>query len=288
MAIFLQAATNGLLLGGVYGLVSAGLTLIFGVMRIVNFAHGEFLMLGMFATYWLGRASGLHPYVLLVPVGVLMFGVGLLVQRALIDRVLGRTDEAQILLTVGLSAFLQGAALFVWGADYRTIPTPLASASVAVGPVYLSVARLVAFGVAVVLAAGLYVLLVRTDLGRAMRAAAENREVALLLGIDTGRIYRLAFGIGTGLVGVAGALMAPVLATFPTVGTLFALTAFVVVVLGGMGDIVGAMIGGMIIGVTEALIATYVALDLAPLATFLIFLLILLVRPQGLLGKGRV
>lgn len=288
MAILLQAAANGLLLGGVYGLVSVGLTLVFGVMRIVNFAHGEFLMLGMFATYWLARASGLHPYLVLVPVGLLMFGAGLLVQRALVGRVLGRTDEAQILLTVGLSAFLQGAALFAWGADYRTIPSPLQSASLALGPVYLSVPRLVAFGVALLLAAGLYVLLARTDLGKAMRAAAENREVALLLGIDTGGIYLLAFGIGTGLVGITGALMTPVLPAFPTVGTLFSLTAFVVVVLGGMGDIVGAIAGGAIIGVTEALIATYVALDLAPLATFLIFLLILLVRPQGLFGKGRL
>lgn len=288
MAIFLQAAANGLLQGGVYGLVSVGLTLIFGVMRIVNFAHGEFLMLGMFAAYWLTRALGVHPYLLVLPVGLVMFGAGTLTQRLLIDRVLGKADEAQILLTVGLSTFLQGGALFLWGADYRTIRTPLASASVALGPVFLSVPRLVAFGVALALAAGLYVLLVRTDLGKAMRAAAENREVALLLGIDTQAIYLVAFSIGTALVGVAGALMAPVLPTFPTVGTLFALTAFVVVVLGGMGDVVGAMVGGMIIGVTEALIATYVALDLAPLATFLIFILILLVRPQGLFGKGRV
>lgn len=288
MEIFLQAAANGLLLGGVYGLVSAGLTLIFGVMRIVNFAHGEFLMLGMFAAWWLVHLTGIHPYLALVPVGLLMFGAGWLTQRVLIARVLGKTDEAQILLTVGLAAFLQGGALFAWGADYRTIATPLTSASLGIGGVYLSTPRLVAFGVALLLAGGLYVLLVRTDAGRAMRAAAENREVALLLGIDTRRVYLLAFGLGTGLVGVAGALMAPVLATFPTVGTLFALTAFVVVVLGGMGDIVGAVLGGMIIGVTEALIATYVALDLAPLATFLIFVLILLVRPQGLFGKGRL
>ena len=288
MEIFLQAAANGLLLGGVYGLVSAGLTLIFGVMRIVNFAHGEFLMLGMFAAWWLVHLAGIHPYLALLPVGVAMFGAGWFAQRVLIERVLGRTDEAQILLTVGLSAFLQGGALFAWGADYRTIATPLTSASVAVGAVYLSTPRLVAFGVALLLAGGLYLLLGRTDIGRAMRAAAENREIALLLGIDTRRIYLLAFALGTGLVGVAGGLMAPVLATFPTVGTLFALTAFVVVVLGGMGDVVGAMLGGMIIGVTEALIGTYVALDLAPLATFLIFVMILLVRPQGLFGRGRL
>ncbi len=265
-----------------------GLTLIFGVMRIVNFAHGEFLMLGMFASYWLVRFTGAHPYLVVAPVALLLFAVGALTQRLLIDRVLGRTDEAQILLTVGLSAFLQGGALFVWGADYRTIVTSLASASLALGQVYVSIPRLIAFGVAVVLAAGLFFLLTRTPTGRAMRAAAENREVAVLLGIDTGRIFPLAFGIGTSLVGVAGGLMSPVLATFPTVGTLFTLTAFVVVVLGGMGDVVGAMLGGMIIGLTEALIATYVALDLAPLATFLIFIAILLMRPQGLFGTGRL
>ncbi len=288
MGIFLQAAVNGLLLGGVYGLVSVGLTLIFGVMRIVNFAHGEFLMLGMYAAYWLGLLFGLHAYLALVPVGVLLFGAGVLIQWLLIRRVLGQADETQILLTVGLSAFFQGVALFVWGADYRTIPTPLATASVAVGPVYFSVPRLIAFFVALLLAGGLFLLLGRTDLGKAMRAAAENREVALLLGIDTGRIYLVAFGIGTGLVGIGGGLMAPVLPTFPTVGTLFTLTAFVVVVLGGMGDVGGAMLGGAIIGITEALIAIYVALDLAPLATFLIFIAILVVRPQGLFGKGRL
>ncbi len=288
MGILLQAAVNGLLLGGVYGLVSVGLTLIFGVMRIVNFAHGEFLMLGMYAAYWLGVLFGVHAYLALVPVGVLLFGAGVLIQWLLIRRVLGQADEAEILLTVGLAAFFQGIALFVWGADYRTIPTPLATASVAVGPVYFSVARLIAFFVALLLAGGLFLLLGRTDLGKAMRAAAENREVALLLGIDTGRIYLVAFGIGTGLVGIAGGLMTPVLPTFPTVGTLFTLTAFVVVVLGGMGDVGGAMLGGAIIGITEALIATYVALDLAPLATFLIFIAILVVRPQGLFGKGRL
>lgn len=276
------------MLGGVYGLVSVGLTLIFGVMRIVNFAHGEFLMLGMFASYWLVQLTGANPYLIVAPAALLLFALGVLTQRFLIDRVLGRTDEAQILLTVGLSAFLQGGALFVWGADYRTIRTPLASASLALGQVYVSIPRLIAFGVAAVLAAGLFVLLTRTSTGRAMRAAAENREVAVLLGIDTGRIFPLAFGIGIGLVGVAGGLMSPVLATFPTVGTLFTLTAFVVVVLGGMGDVVGAMLGGLIVGLTEALIATYVALDLAPLATFLIFIAILLARPQGLFGTGRV
>ncbi len=288
MAILLQAAVNGLLLGGVYGLVSVGLTLIFGVMRIVNFAHGEFLMLGMYASYSTVVLLGWHPYAALVPAGLLLFATGLLVERVLIKRVLGQADEAQILLTVGLSAFVQGAALFLWGADYRSIRTPLASASVVLGPVYFSVPRLIAFAVALVLATGLFLLLRHTDLGKAMRAAAENREVAQLLGIDPTRIYLMAFAFGTGLVGVAGGLMTPVLATFPTVGTLFVLTAFVVVVLGGMGDVVGAMIGGIIIGVTEALVATYVALDLAPLATFLIFLAILLFRPQGLFGLGRL
>ncbi len=288
MAIVLQAAVNGLLLGGVYGLVSVGLTLIFGVMRVVNFAHGEFLMLGMYAAYWLVVLTGVHPYVALLPVGLLLFAAGVLIQWGLIQRVLGQADETQILLTVGLSAILQGVVLFVWGADYRSIRSPLASASIALGPAFLSVPRLIAFGVALMLGGGLYLLLRSTDLGKAMRAAAENREVAMLLGINPLRIYLIAFGIGIGLVGIAGALMTPVLPTFPTVGTLFSLIAFVVVVLGGMGDVVGAMIGGMIIGITEALVATYVALDLVPVATFLIFITILLKRPQGLFGTGRL
>jgi len=288
MAIVLQAAFNGLLLGGVYGLVSVGLTLIFGVMRVVNFAHGEFLMLGMYAAYWLVVLTGVHPYIALLPVGLLLFAAGVLIQWGLIQRVLGQADETQILLTVGLSAVLQGVVLFVWGADYRSIRSPLASASIALGPAFLSVPRLIAFGVALMLGGGLYLLLRSTDLGKAMRAAAENREVAMLLGINPLRIYLVAFGIGIGLVGIAGALMIPVLPTFPTVGTLFSLIAFVVVVLGGMGDVVGAMIGGMIIGITEALVATYVALDLVPVATFLIFITILLKRPQGLFGTGRL
>ena len=284
MDIVLQLAVNGILIGGVYGLVSVGLTLIFGVMRIVNFAHGEFLMLGMFAGFWAFRLLGLDPNVtalLLLPV---FFGLGLLAHLLVIRPVLATPALTQFFATIGLSVLLQNAALLVWGGDLRSVRTEYGQNFLEFGDVTVSVARVVTFAASLAISGALVAFLHLTFTGKAMRATVQNRQAALLIGIPTGRIYALAFAIGTVLVGVAGAIITPIFQTYPSVGLNFVLTAFVVVVLGGMGSIPGAIVGGLVIGLVEAFSGFYIAPTMKEVVYYLIFLAILLVRPSGLFG----
>lgn len=285
---FAQAMVNGLLMGGLYALVAVGLTIIFGTMNVVNFAHGEFVMIGMFAAYWLHQFTGLDPLVLIFLVMPLMFVFGALVQRALIQRVVSEPHETQILLTLGISVLLMNVALLLWGPEPRAVPTPYTFTAFAIGSVHIPVPRLIAFVVAFVLASILWAFLTRTDLGRALRATSENRDWAVLMGIDPVKMYIIAFGIGIALAAAAGTLMTPFFNTFPRAGVFFGMIAFVVVVLGGMGNIVGAVLGALVIGVTESLTAQFVALDLSMFGVFVIFLLVLIFKPTGIIGGGRL
>ncbi len=285
MDIFLQTTINGLMIGGVYALVAVGLTLIFGVMGIVNFAQGEFVMLGMYASWMLATYLKVGPYPGLLPVGLIMLAVGYIVFRTLIARVVGKPDEVAILLTLGLSIFLQNVILVIYGADYLTVQTTIKDAALNFAGLSLPLARVVAFVVALIFVGLLSYMLAKTDLGRAMRACAENRNIATLLGINPKFIFTLAFAIGIVMAGLAGVLLTPMFYVYPGIGTLFNLTAFVVVVLGGMGSVPGALLGGLIIGILESLTGTYVALDLAPIGTWLVFLLVLFLRPSGLFGR---
>jgi len=286
LAIFFQTTLNGLMTGGVYALVAVGLTLIFGVMRIVNFAQGEFVMLGMYLSWMLATITHIGAYPGLLVVGAGMFAIGYIAFKFLIVRVLGKNEEACILLTLGLSIFLQNVILLIFGADYRTVATSIKDLAFHAGSLSIAVPRLVAFGVALLMVAFLSVFLTKTDLGRAMRATAESREVATLLGINPIRCFAIAFAIGIVLAGAAGVLLTPMFYVYPSVGTLFNLTAFVIVVLGGMGSVPGALLGGLIIGIVEALSSTYISLDLAQLFTFIIFLAVLFLRPSGLFGRS--
>ena len=288
VAIVLQAIVNGLMMGGVYALIAVGLTLIFGVMNVVNFAHGEFVMLGMVLTYLLHAFLGMDPGVSILLVIPIMLGVGALIQKGLISRVIGQPDEAQILLTLGLSVLLVNLALLFLGPDYRSVKTGYKFSAWAVGPVLFSVPRVLAFVVAMAFSGMLWLFLTRTDLGKGLRAVAEKPEVATLMGINPKRMHALAFGIGISLAAGAGSILTPFFYTFPSVGGMFVLTAFVVVVLGGMGNIPGAILGALAIGVTESLTSQYVALDLAMLGVFIIFVLVLVFKPSGILGKGKV
>ncbi len=285
---FAQAIVNGLLMGGLYALVAVGLTIIFGTMNVVNFAHGEFVMIGMFATYWLHRYTGLDPLVLIFLVMPLMFLFGALVQRTLIQRVVSDPHETQILLTLGISVLLMNTALLLWGPEPRAVPTPYPFAALSVGAVRIPLARLVAFLVAFLLAGILWIFLARTDLGRALRATSENKDWATLMGIDPVKMYIIAFGIGIALAAAAGTLMTPFFNTFPRAGVFFGMIAFVVVVLGGMGNVVGAVLGALVIGVTESLTGQFVALDLSMFGVFAIFILVLVFRPTGIIGGGRL
>jgi branched-chain amino acid transport system permease protein len=288
VAIVLQAIVNGLMMGGVYALIAVGLTLIFGVMNVVNFAHGEFVMLGMVLTYLLHAFLGMDPGVSILLVIPVMLGVGALVQKGLISRVIGQPDEAQILLTLGLSVLLINLALLFLGPDYRSVKTGYKLSVWEVGPVLLSVPRLLAFTVAMAFSGILWLFLTKTDLGKGLRAVAEKPEVATLMGINPKKMHALAFGIGISLAAGAGSILTPFFYTFPSVGGMFVLTAFVVVVLGGMGNIPGAILGALAIGVTESLTSQFVALDLAMLGVFIIFVLVLVFKPSGILGKGKV
>ena len=285
--IVLQAIVNGLLTGGVYALVAVGLTLIFGVMNVVNFAHGEFVMLGMVITYLIHSLFGMDPNVSILLVIPVMFGVGAFIQKTLITRVVGQSDEAQILLTLALSVLLTNLVLLFLGPDYRSVKTAYKLSVWAVGPLLFPVPRVIAFIVAMAFSALLWIFLTWTDLGKGLRAVAEKPEVAILMGINPRKMHWLAFGIGIALAAGAGSVITPFFYTFPSVGAMFVIIAFVVVVLGGMGNIPGAIIGALVIGVTESLSSQFLALDLAMLGVFIIFVFVLVFKPAGILGKGK-
>jgi branched-chain amino acid transport system permease protein len=285
MDTFLQVVANGLMLGGLFAIVSVGLTLIFGIVKVVNFAHGEFLMIGMYAAFLLSTGLGAHPYLTVAAVAPLLFVFGALTQRLLIQPLMAaRDDHIQIFATVGLSTALINLALLVFGADIASTPSSGVRVPMQIGPVRVLSGQLVIFGVAIALVIGLTLFLQRTQTGRAIRAVAQNRAAAQLMGIDVNRIYVLTFGIGAACVGLAASLVAPLYPTQPTSGAYFVLMAFVTVVLGGLGSIGGAFAGALVIGLIDSLAAFYIGSDLREVAVFGVFLLILILRPSGLFG----
>jgi branched-chain amino acid transport system permease protein len=285
--LLLQAAVSGFLLGGVYGLVASGLSLIFGVLRIINFAHGAVMMLAMYTTYWLFTLYGIDPYLSIVVTGPLFFLIGMVIQRVIIEPNRFAAEHNQLLLTLGLALFLENLALVLWQGDFRTVRPSYASASFDVGAALVEVPRLVACGGAIVMAFALFAVLRLTDVGKAIRALSEEPEGAMLMGIDVGRIRAVAFGIGSACVAVAGALVTPFFYVAPDVGESFNIMAFVVVVLGGMGNFVGALLGGFIVGLAESFGATLLPGALKQLVVFALFVHVLLFRPAGMCGGGR-
>lgn len=282
-----QALVTGILIGGVFALLSVGLTLIWGVMRIINFAHGEFLMVGMYIVYFLVAKGGWDPYVTLLISVPALFVVGAAIFRLTIQPIIAHPSMNQIMLTLGLSLILQNLALVLFSADPLIAQTAYSRITFSLGPAVVRVPQLIAFGGSGLAAGLLYWFLQKTDAGRAIRAASQNREAAVLMGIDVQRTYLLAFGIGSACLGVAASLMVPFFYTSPTVGLWFGQVAFIVVVLGGMGNFMGALVGGQIIGLTEAFGAAILPGTLSRVFTFAIFILVLLFRPQGLFGGGK-
>ena len=281
-----QALVGGLLTGAVYSLMAVGLSLIFGVMRVTNFAHGELMMLGMYAAVFGALLGGIDPYLTLPGVAAALFLLGYVLQRALVARVLDMPEEIQILLLVGVALVLQNGALFLFGPNHRGVQTPLALAAVAVGPLTIDVARLVAGGLALLLTGGLALFLALSRLGTLLRAAADSRDGARVVGADVDRLYGVAYGIGAACAGTAGALIVPFFEVAPDVALPFTLTSFVVVILGGMGSLAGAFVGGLVVGVAEALGAVLLSPSLKPVVAFGLLVLILVVRPTGLLGRA--
>ena len=281
----LESLLNGLLVGGVYSLMAIGLTLIFGVMKVINFAHGSLIMLGMYTAYWAVALLHVDPYIsVLISFGVL-FLVGAAFQKFLINPILDAPEHNQLLLTLGVSLFMENFAVFVWSPDYRVMKTPYSGINFYVGDVSISFVRLVAFGLAMLVSAVIYMVLTRTDLGKAIRAASEEPRGALLMGINIRRIYLITFGMGAACAGVSGAAVTPFMPVYPYVGWLFVITAFVVVVLGGMGSVFGAFIGGLIIGLADSVGAIFLPGAMKSIISFIIFILILLFKPSGLFGR---
>jgi len=278
-----QAVVTGLLIGGVYGLVAMGLTLIFGVLDIVNFAHGAFLALALYITVVMVNNVGVHPFVALLVAVPLMFLLGAAVQRGILSGAMGKPLENQLLITLGIALLIDNSLLLFFGPNPQSVALP-GDRGVSLFGAVTTLSRLLAFTVALVLAALLYFLLQRTRLGTAIRAVAANDAGAQMVGIDTRRIYAVTFAIGTACAGAAGVLVAPLVTIEPTTGELFNIIAFVVVVLGGMGNVVGALVGGLLIGLTEQLGALYLPGQSPLLSVFVVFVLVLFLRPQGLFG----
>jgi branched-chain amino acid transport system permease protein len=288
MTVFLQSLISGLLVGGVYALIGIGLTIIFGVMRVINFAHGELLMVGMYLTFFVFALAGIDPFVSIVVVIPLMFLFGAVLQKVFINRVLNALPQNQILLTIGLGLVMSNTVMLLFTSDYRILTTSYSSASVNVGGISISQPLFISFLITAALTGALYWFLIKTDTGQAIRATAQDRDAAQLMGVNVRRMSVIATGIGAALAGTAGALVSPTYYIFPQVGSAFTLKAFVIVVLGGMGSVVGATIGGLIVGVSESLSAVYISSGLKELFVYILFLLVLLFKPAGLLGKSRM
>lgn len=286
MTTFLQILLNGLMLGGLFAIVSIGLTLIFGIVKVVNFAHGEFLMAGMFATWMITTSLGLHPYAAVIVVVPALFILGALTQRLLIQPLMAADDDhVQIFATVGLSTAMINLALLIFGADIANTPNFGLRTPIEIGPLRVLTGQIYIFIAAIALVVALEMFLKNSQTGRAIRAVAQHRSAAELMGVNVSRIYILSFGLGAACVGLAAVLIAPLYPTSSTIGTYFVLTAFVVVVLGGLGSIPGAFFGALIIGVIDSMSGYYIGSDLREAVVFSIFLIILILRPSGLFGK---
>jgi len=279
-----QLVISGLLIGSVYALMSIGLTLIFGVLRVVNFAHGEFLMIAMYGVWAFSRLLGLNPYFAAIAVVPAMFLFGALVYRIVIGAALAKPHLVVVFATMGLSIFLQNVALMAMTADLRDVP-PIFARSISIGGIFIKGELLLGFIVTLLCTVILQWVIKHTFLGKAIRATVQDGEAAKLMGIAVPRIFLITFAAGSALVGLAACVMVPLFSVFPTVGLNFVLIAFVIVVLGGMGSIEGALLGGFCVGVVQSVSAYYVAPAFGQLFFFLLFLLVMIFRPNGLFGQ---
>ena len=290
MSILVQQIVLGILIGGLYGLAATGLSLVFGVLRVLNVAHGELIMLGGYATFWLVTLSGVDPFVGLLVTVPLALGAGVILYAALFAFVVRADEERRVknslLIGFGVALALQALAVKIWTADERSITTPYAGSVLMVGPIAIPLVRLGSLVLAFALTLGLELLLERWRWGKAIRATAEDWQAALLSGVDVRRAYLLAFAIGTGLAGAAGTLVAVGYSISPSIGLEWTLKALIVIVLAGLGSMIGTFVGGIVLGVAEALSAALVGGAYREVVGLVLFFVVLVVRPQGLFGKS--
>jgi|SRR5688500_12716037 len=277
-----QVIVSGILAGALYAMVALGLALIFGVMRVINIAHGPLLMLGAYATYFLYTATGINPYLTLPITMGALFVVGMLLQRTLVFRVVDAPELSSLLLTFGVSIALVNLAQLGFSSDLRAVE--FLTGSFLVGPVALSKSRLVAFLVAAAITAAAFVFLKSTRVGKAIRATSQSREVAMVCGINVQRIHLLTFGLAAALAGAGGTLIAMIVAIQPEMGQIWTFKSFLVIVLGGAGNYPGALLGGMLLGLVEQLASLFLTTQLSEAVAYVLLVVVLLVRPTGLLG----
>jgi len=285
--LYANIVVQGLLTGAVYALMALGLSVIFGVIRIVNFAHGEMMVVGMFAAYLIFQATGIDPLFAMPAVAALLFAFGYVLQRGLINRFVGRPDYMQFLLLLGIAIMLTSANLMAFGPDARNVPLDYAFDSYEVGGLLLDKVRVLAASGSLAGAAVLWAFFRFTRTGKAIRACADNHVGAQVVGLDVRRLYAITFGIGAACVGAAGSLMLLLVDVHPYIATDYTLLAFIIVIVGGLGSLAGALLGGLLIGVTEALSGFLIAPSMKSMFSFGLLILILLLRPQGLLGGAR-
>ena len=285
MSIILNVVVEGLLTGLIYGLMALGLSVIFGVVRVVNFAHGELVVLAMYAAFLLSSRLGLDPLIAVLPIAAAFFGGGYLLQSALINPFVGRAEHEQFILLVGLGMVVINGLLMIFGPDARPIDLSYALDSYEVGPWLVDKARLLAAGAAVLVAAVLLAFFRLTATGTAIRACADNLTGAAVVGLDVKRLYALTFGIGLACVGAAGALLVTIADVRPALASSFTLLAFIIVIVGGLGSMSGALLGGVLIGVSEALAGFFFEPSMKSMFSFALLILVLVLRPQGLMGR---
>jgi branched-chain amino acid transport system permease protein len=286
-SILISATINGLLIGGIYTLVASGLTLIYGVLHIINFAHGSLLMLAMFGVYYLLTKLGIDPDLSLLVMVPVMYVLGYALYKGLIGRLAHGKDENILLITLGLSIVIENVALMIFKGDTRTITVAYSDKMVELGPTLVPLPKLISFVAAMALCAALGLLIQRTDIGKSIRAVARERIGARLVGIDVDRVFAISYGIGLATLGAAACLLMPIFYVSPSTGNVFVIVAFTVVVLGGMGSFRGAVVGGLIVGLTESFGGLFLGESLGQIGISLIFILILLFRPSGLFGAKR-
>lgn len=284
MIIILQSIINGILLGGIYSLIAIGLSLIWGVMRIINWAHGAMVMFSMYLTFFGYSIFGFDPIISLPFVAIIMFIFGYLLQTYLIQRTLDSPWISRLCATFGLMMLFESMALILWTSNWKAIPVSYSTKLVNIGGIIISFPRLISFLLALLMAIVLHLFLNKTEIGRAIRATAQNRETAMLMGINVYQIYRITFGLGLAATGVAGSALMTFYYVFPKVGFPFALTAYIVCVLGGLGRLNGALIGGLIIGIAQSLSAYLISPEYKMVVSFVIFLAVLYFKPGGIFG----
>lgn len=285
LELYLNTAASGVLTGSIYALLALGLTIIFGVIHIVNFAHGELLVIGIYATFFLFEVAGLDPFVALPLVGALLFGLGYFMQKYLIDAFVTRPDYQQFLLLIAVAMILTNGTLMMFGPEARSVMVDYSFDSFEVGPLLLDKVKVYGAFVAMALSAGLWVFFRKTRVGKAIRACSDNHTGAQVVGLNVKKLYGLTFGLGAAIAGIAGGLLVILIPATPHSGADFTLLAFIIVIVGGMGSVAGALVGGILIGLSEAMAGLLIDPALKQSFSFALLIAVLMLRPQGLLVR---